>query len=134
MNYLIDTQIFIWYQLNSEKLNKGIYALLKDMSNTVYISVISLFEIAIKQKIGKLPEFDMSIISLRELIIQDGFTMLDLKTEHVSAYADIPLLTEHRDPFDRLLLATALYENIPIISADQNFARYQPLMQLVLNR
>lgn len=134
MNYLIDTQIFIWYQLNSEKLNSGIYALLKDMSNTVYISVISLFEIAIKQKIGKLPELDMSIISLRDLIIQDGFTMLDLKTEHISAYADIPLLTEHRDPFDRLLLATALYENIPLISADQNFTRYQPLINLVFNR
>ena len=134
MSYLIDTQILIWYQLNSGKLNPGIYALLKDMSNTVYVSVISLFEIAIKQKIGKLPELDMSIISLRDLIIQDGFTMLDLKTEHISAYGDIPLLTEHRDPFDRLLLATALYENIPLISADQNFARYQALIKLVLNR
>lgn len=133
MKYLVDTQILIWYQLNSEKLNSGLYALLNDSNNTIYVSPISLFEIAIKQKIGKLPELNMPVAVLSDLIIQDGFTLLDLKTEHISAYADIPLLAEHRDPFDRLLLATALCNDIPIISADQNFARYQPLIQLGAN-
>ena len=83
MIYLIDTQILIWYQLNSEKLNPGILALLKDADNTVYVSAISLFEIAIKQKIGKLPGFDMTIASLSDLIIQDGFTLLEIKTAHL---------------------------------------------------
>ena len=134
MIYLIDTQILIWYQLNSEKLNSEICALLKDADNTIYVSAISLFEIAIKQKIGRLPGLDMSIANLSDLIIQDGFTLLELKTAHIAAYADIPLMSEHRDPFDRLLLATAFCENTPIISADQNFAQYQPQIQLVMNR
>jgi PIN domain nuclease of toxin-antitoxin system len=125
MIYLIDTQILIWYQLNSEKLNPEILVLLRDVGNTVYVSAISLFEIAIKQKIGKLPALDMTIASLSELIIQDGFTLLEIKTAHLAAYADIPLMLEHRDPFDRLLLATAFCEIIPIISADQNFAQYR---------
>ena len=134
MIYLIDTQILIWYQLNSEKLNPGIFSLLKDAENTIYVSAISLFEIAIKQKIGKLPGLDTSIANLSDLIIQDDFTLLELKTVHIAAYADIPLMPEHRDPFDRLLLATAFCEKIPIISADQNFAQYQPQIQLVVNR
>lgn len=133
MIYLIDTQILIWYQLNSEKLNPGIFALLKGADNTIYVSTISVFEIAIKQKIGKLPALDMSIASLSDLIIKDGFTLLELKTAHLAAYSNIPLMPEHRDPFDRLLLATAFCENIQIISADQNFAQYQPQIQLVMN-
>jgi PIN domain nuclease of toxin-antitoxin system len=133
MNYLIDTQILIWYQLNSEKLSSSIYALLNNSGNVIYVSPVSFFEIAIKQKIGKIPEFDLSVAELNDLVVQDGFTLLDLRIQHIAAYADVPLLTEHRDPFDRLLLATALSENIPIISADQNFARYQPRIQLIVN-
>ena len=132
MNYLIDTQILIWYQLKSERLNPGIYELIKDSHNVIFVSAITIFEIAIKQKVGKLPEFDMPIAALSDLVIQDGFTLLDLKTAHIAAYAEIPLLPQHRDPFDRLLLATALCENIAIISADKNFAFYQPQIQLVI--
>jgi PIN domain nuclease of toxin-antitoxin system len=133
MNYLIDTQILIWYQLNSEKLSSSAYALLNNSGNVIYVSPVSFFEIAIKQKLGKIPEFDLSIAELNDLVVQDGFTLLDLRIQHIAAYADVPLLTEHRDPFDRLLLATALSENIPIISADQNFAHYQPRIQLIVN-
>lgn len=132
MNYLIDTQILIWYQLKSERLNPSIYELIKDSHNVIFVSAITIFEIAIKQKVGKLPEFDMPIAALSDLVIQDGFTLLDLKTAHIAAYAEIPLLPQHRDPFDRLLLATALSENISIISADKNFALYQPQIQLVV--
>lgn len=134
MNYLIDTQILIWYQLNSKKLNSAIYELLKNSNNVVYVSPISYFEIAIKQKLGKLPELDTPIATLNGLVNQDGFIILEIKTKHIAAYADIPLLPEHRDPFDRLLLATALSENIPIISADENFGYYQPQIQLIANR
>jgi PIN domain nuclease of toxin-antitoxin system len=74
----------------------------------------------------------MPISALSEIVSQDGFTLLDLKTAHIATYANIPLLPLHRDPFDRLLLATALCENIPIISADKNFALYEPQIQLVV--
>lgn len=134
MNYLIDTQILIWYQLNSNKLGPGVLALVNNRKNIIHISQISLFEIAIKQKLEKLPELDAPIETLSALIDQDDFNILKLKTKHIAAYSAIPLLIKHRDPFDRLLLATAFSENMPIISADENFALYQPQIQLIANR
>jgi len=133
MNVLIDTQILIWYQLYDPKLHANIYDLLTRFENTVYVSQISLIEIAIKQKIGKLPELDVSISTLASLIEQDGFVLLSLQTKHIEAYSMIPLFPEHRDPFDRLLLATALSENIPIISSDENFGLYKQHVRVFNN-
>jgi PIN domain nuclease of toxin-antitoxin system len=132
MSYLIDTQILIWTLINPKKLIEQTKQILQN--NEIFVSHICLFEIAIKQKIGKLPELDMAIATLCDLIKQDGFTLLELKTKHIAAYTDIPLLPEHRDPFDRLLLATAFSENMPIISADENFVYYQPQIQLIANK
>jgi len=120
MKILIDTQILIWYQLYDPKLHANIYDLLTRLENIVYVSQISLVEIAIKQKIGKLPELDASISTLASLIEQDDFVILPLQTKHIEAYNEIPLFSEHRDPFDRLLMATAFSENIPIVSSDEN--------------
>ncbi|MFZ4698770.1 MAG: PIN domain-containing protein [Candidatus Methylumidiphilus sp.] len=64
------------------------------------------------------------------MIDQDGFVILPLQTKHIEAHSDIPLFPEHRDPFDRLLLATALSENIPIISSDGNFELYKRHVQV----
>ncbi len=133
MNYLIDTQILIWYQLNSGSLHKSNYDLLTDRKNNICVSQISLFEIAIKQKIGKLPELDFSISDLVGLIERDDFNLLMLQNKHIEAYSQIPFLANHRDPFDRLLLATALSENMAIMSADENFKFYTPQISVVGN-
>lgn len=85
-----------------------------------------MFEIAIKQKIGKLPELDLPIDNLTNLIEQDGFNLLPLKIDHIAAYSLILLMLNHRDPFDRLLLATALSEKMAVISADAHFKLYGP--------
>lgn len=134
MNYLIDTQILIWYQLNSDKLSTEIYELFKSKANIIFISQISLFEIATKQKPGKSPELDVTINSLANLVREDDFNLLDLKAKQFDAYANIPLPANHHDPFDRLLSATTVSENIPAISADENFAQYPPQIQLIANR
>lgn len=133
MNYLIDTQILIWYQLNSGCLHKSNYALLTDNKNNIYVSQISLFEIAIKQKIGKLPELDLPMNELVGLIERDDFNIMTLQNKHIEAYSQIPLLTNHRDPFDRLLLSTALSEKMAIISADENFKFYTPQVMVYGN-
>jgi PIN domain nuclease of toxin-antitoxin system len=70
---------------------------------------------------------------LAEQIEQDNFTILSINTNHLEAYNIVPLLANHRDPFDRLLLATAISENIPIISSDENFVYYQEQVQLIKN-
>ena len=130
MCYLLDTQIFIWTLISPEKLTPQNQLLLKN--NEIFVSQISLFEIAIKQKIGKLPELPLSIEELTEQIEQDNFNLLAITTHQLAAYNAIPLLEEHRDPFDRLLLAIALSENMPIISADNNFQYYKNI-QLIKN-
>jgi PIN domain nuclease of toxin-antitoxin system len=131
MRYLIDTQILIWSMITPEKLSPLVENILQ--SNEIFVSQIAFFEIAIKQKIGKLEEFDLSIESLHYRVEQDGFYMLPLKIDHIAAYRAIPLIPEHRDPFDRILLATALSEQYPIISNDANFKLYSPQVQVVMN-
>jgi PIN domain nuclease of toxin-antitoxin system len=131
MRYLIDTQIFIWALINPEKLTESTKQILEN--NEILVSQISLFEIAIKQKIGKLPELNLSIDELVEQIKRDNFTLLPLSTKHLAAYDKIQLVENHRDPFDRLLLATALSEDMPIISADGNFVYYVSQICLIKN-
>lgn len=131
MRYLIDTQIIIWTLISPDKLTEQTKYILQN--NEIFVSQISLFEIAIKQKIGKLPELPLSIKLLAEQIEQDNFTILAMNTNHLDAYNSVPLLANHRDPFDRLLLATAINENMPIISSDENFVYYQEQVQLIKN-
>lgn len=129
--YLIDTQIFIWTLVRPEMLSAGTKRILEN--EFIFVSQISLFEITIKQTIGKLPELALSINELADCIGNDDFNLLDLKTKHLEAYAQIPLLASHRDPFDRLLLATALSENLAIISADKQFKLYAPQISVIGN-
>jgi len=131
MRYLIDTQIFIWALIAPKKLTAQISQILKN--NDIFVSQVSLFEIAIKQKIGKLPELPLSIQELAERIEKDNFNLLAINTNHLATYDVIPLLENHRDPFDRLLLAIAMSENMPIISADTNFPSYKAYIQLIEN-
>ncbi|OHX37716.1 hypothetical protein BJL95_07905 [Methylomonas sp. LWB] len=132
MSYLVDTQILIWTLVAPNKLAPQVKNALEN--EATFISQISFFEIAIKQKLGKLAELDLTIDQLTNFIERDGFNLLGIQNRHIDAYAEIPLLTNHRDPFDRLLLATAFSENMPIVSADENFALYPPQIQLIANR
>ena len=132
-NYLIDTHILIWALQNSHKLSNKLKQILEDDNNAIWISQVSLFEIAIKKKLGKLPDVTMSIEELiNELILVD-FQILLIKNEHINAYNTITLVDDHRDPFDRLIIATAFQENIPLISADEKFKKYQSQIQIIDN-
>lgn len=131
MTYLIDTQILIWSIVSSGKLSEEVRTLLRE--NIIWVSQVSLYEIAIKQKIGKLPDFTLSTGGLLDQLNADGFHLISIKNSHISSYEAIPLFPEHRDPFDRLTLATAFEEDIPVISADGNFKLYGPIVHLVEN-
>ena len=122
MVYLLDTQILIWSIVSSGKLSRKVKTILQE--NTIWVSQVSLYEIAIKQKIGKLSDFTISTEGLLKQMSADRFHLLPIKTVHIAAYEAIPLFPEHRDPFDRLILATAFEEDIPVISADGNFKLY----------
>ena len=106
MKFLIDTQVLIWVQENNPALSKRAHALLSDSTNTVCISQVSLFEIAIKLKIGKLPSFRITLDELIQQVDSDNFQLLGMTNSHLIAYDKIPFFEDHRDPFDRLILAT----------------------------
>ena len=122
IGYLLDTHTAIWFFNGDVKLSKNARQIISDRSNPIYLSIASAWEVAIKLCIGKL-----DIAGKTEDFIQDAetnkITILPIKTTHLNSLESLPMI--HRDPFDRLLIATALAENMTLITADENFAQYK---------
>lgn len=131
MDILIDTQILIWIQENNPAISNQARAVLANRENQIYISQISFFEIAIKLRIGKLPAFLITTNELIEQTVRDGIRIVQLGNHHLATYDRIPFYADHRDPFDRLILAVALAEKMPVISADEKFYRYRDTVEII---
>ncbi len=131
LNYLLDTHSLIWFQENNPKIPEQIMNLIQHSDNVIYFSQVSLFEISIKQSIGKLPAFSATIEEIYNQAMQDGFTFLPIQNKHIFGYNSIPLLKDHRDPFDRLLITTAREENAIILSADEQLLLYAGVVQVL---
>ena len=91
------------------RLSANAVTLIKDPFNEVFVSDVSLFEIVIKIAVGKL-RIQGDLPAYVNQILLDGLTLLPIRHEHLASYSTIPLIADHRDPFGRLLLATALCE------------------------
>lgn len=130
-SYLLDTHCLIWFQENNPQIPRDIMNLIQDENNAILFSQISLFEISIKQKIGKLPAFNVSIEEVYKQAIDDGFTFLNIQNRHIYNYDLVPLVGDHRDPFDRLFIATAMSENATILSADSKLKQYFELVNVM---
>ena len=130
-NYLLDTHCLIWFQEDSPKIPEQVMKLIQQPDNVIFFSQISLFEISIKQKIGKLPAFYATIEEIYAQAVKDGFTFLPIQNHHIYNYNKIPLLKDHRDPFDRLLIATALEERAIVLSADEQLRLYADIVNVV---
>ncbi|MBE9199093.1 MULTISPECIES: type II toxin-antitoxin system VapC family toxin [unclassified Nodularia (in: cyanobacteria)] len=129
MMFLLDTHTFIWYVMDNSRLSNQVIELINDENNQIFVSVVSLWEIAIKQSIGKLT-FNQPLpfeIFITQQLHLNNFSLLDIKISHVAVISSLPL--HHRDPFDRLLIAQSIVENIPLLSADQIFDAY-PIQRL----
>ena len=122
MKLLLDTHIFLWFIMGSTTLSAHARDLIEDVAHEKFLSVASLWEIAIKYSIGKLSlsaPFDELIPQQLSL---NGFELLNIKVDHVAIVATLPF--HHRDPFDRLLIAQAMVEKMPILSVDALFDAY----------
>jgi PIN domain nuclease of toxin-antitoxin system len=122
MRLLIDTQIFIWAVLDSEHLNVQARRIMTDATE-VFVSSASLWEIAIKAKLGKLAGNPNEFV---EAVIQSGFQEIVITMHHAAKTYDLP--SYHRDPFDRLLIAQAICEPMKLLTADKMLARYTELV------
>ena len=122
MILLLDTHTFIWYVTDNSRLSNQVLEFINDENNEILLSIASLWEIAIKQNLGKLSFNQPFEIFITQQLNLNDFRLLDIKISHVAVVATLPL--HHRDPFDRILIAQALVENIPILSADKIFDLY----------
>ncbi len=130
-NLLIDTQVLIWIQIDADRISPVARLLLTDPTIVKWVSEVSLFGIAIKKKIGKLDEFMLPLAEYVEQIENANIKLLPITNRHIIAYDRIPLINDHRDPFDRLILATALHEGWPILSSDHTFSWYPDLVEVI---
>ncbi|MBO0842545.1 MAG: type II toxin-antitoxin system VapC family toxin, partial [Nocardioides sp.] len=113
MKLILDTHILLWWWDDSPKLSEAARELIADQTNSVYVSAVSITEIAVKRSIGRLEVPD----DFAEGIESDGFTELPLTAAHGGRVAALPLL--HRDPFDRMLVAQTQIEEAALVSVDR---------------
>ena len=122
MKVLLDTQAFLWFALNEPQLSSTTRALMTDPVNDILISPASYWEIAIKIRLGRYTLNVPYELFMQRGIWGNGFEILPIEPKHTAALRVMPLY--HRDPFDRLLIAQATVEQIPIVSNDTAFDAY----------
>lgn len=122
MRILLDTHFFIWWDSEPQRLSAQARKLCEDADNTLVLSVVSIWEMQIKQQLGKMK----LRLPITELISdqqkENGIEILSVNLPHVLALERLPL--HHKDPFDRLLIAQANAEDIGILSVDDIFKKY----------
>lgn len=118
---LLDTHTFLWWDSAPDRLSATVLALCRDPAVVLYLSLVSLWEIQIKRSLGKMP----LLLPLAEILRDQqaaGLQLLPITPAHVFALDALP--PHHKDPFDRLLIAQALTESLPLASVDFLFAPY----------
>jgi len=122
MRYILDTHVAKWALDDTSKLSDSARAIISDTSLYLCVSILSAWEIAIKVSAGKLNFIGGSALFLDKLR-QLGVEILGIEQAHISLLETLPFI--HRDPFDRLLIATAKQEGLTILTADENIRKYE---------
>ncbi len=122
MNLLLDTHVLLWAATEPDRLGQQARQLVEDGANDVFVSVVSAWEIAIKQSLGKLQLAQPAEVWLPDVIRRTGFGIAPV--ELGAALRVRSLLWHHRDPFDRLIIAQALDGGFTIVTHDEVFSRY----------
>ena len=121
MQLLIDTHILIWFLEGNKLLSKSRRQIVADSQNNVFVSIASLWEIAIKISIGKLTLAKPLANVIKQIEIED-FEILPISPEHTLQVSTLPF--HHRDPFDRMIIAQSQIENLAVMTDDDDFADY----------
>lgn len=121
MNLLQDTHTLIWFLEGDSQLSQTARSVIENAENTNFVSIATFWEIAIKSSLGKL-ETKTPLSNLKRLVLDNGIEILPITIEHTLLVGELPF--HHRDPFDRLLIAQAKLENMPVLSKDEHFDKY----------
>ncbi|MBI4902565.1 MAG: type II toxin-antitoxin system VapC family toxin [Acidobacteria bacterium] len=123
MKILLDTHIFLWAIADDPRLSKRIKAAYLNEDNELFLSVASFWEILIKHGLGKLPLPQPTVAYLSRQLEINRILLLPIRLGHLSDLERLPPL--HRDPFDRMIIAQAIAEAIPIATADSTLEKYK---------
>ncbi|MCL2004878.1 MAG: type II toxin-antitoxin system VapC family toxin [Planctomycetaceae bacterium] len=121
MKYLLDTHALLWYFDDSPRLPLKTREIVNRNRKSIYLCSVSLLEIAIKVSVGKLM-LSLAFEEFLDAVKHSDIKFLQIEGEHLKRLAVLPFL--HKDPFDRMLVATAFVENLTIITADANIHKY----------
>ena len=125
MKYLIDTHILIWLAVSPEKIPSNILAIMENPSTDLYISTVSLWEIAIKLAIKKLDLQGVEISDLVQICHEQGIKIVQLPVSSVIQYKKIPIKQNHKDPFDRALISLCISDGYVFLSHDSRLEQYE---------
>lgn len=126
MKLLLDTHLLLWAAGEPDRLPAPARLLLSDPANELIFSVASLWEIAIKNGLGR-KDFQVNARLLRRGLLDNGYSELPIVSEHAVAVDSLPPI--HKDPFDRILVAQATVEGIPLLTVDPVVAEYKGLVR-----
>ena len=121
MNILLDTNILIWFINGDTRLSSISKELIRNTKNNCFISIASIWEIAIKISLKKL-ELNDSFSRIKELLLINQFQVLHIEFEHLTFLLNLNYF--HKDPFDRIIISQAIVEHMPIITSDKCFDNY----------
>lgn len=123
MRILLDTHAFLWWTSDSPELTDNVRAIIADETTECWLSLASCWEMAIKISLGKLRLSAPLERFIPEQLAANGIRLLNIDFRHIGAVEDLPF--HHRDPFDRLLVAQALAEDLVLVTKDNAFTRYE---------
>ena len=121
MKYLLDTHVILWIAENSPLLSEKVKTVVLDKNNEKYVSIVSAWEVAIKLGTHKL-HLEGGLPEYFRIIESNGFFTLSIEREYIQLIHSFP--NYHKDPFDRMIIATAITENMKLISIDENLHKY----------
>jgi len=119
MSYLIDTHVLLWWLFDDPQLRSQSRAIIHNPENQIKVSSATAWEIATKYRIGKLPEAAPVVADYPQILERAGFVELPITNAHAIHAGNLPI--DHRDPFDRMLMAQAELENLPLMTYDSAF-------------
>jgi PIN domain nuclease of toxin-antitoxin system len=130
MSYLIDTHILLWWIFDDPKLYTACRDIISNPDHCIFVSSASAWEIAIKYRSGKLPEAKQLVERYSQTLNQAEFIELAITSAHALRAGSLPIV--HKDPFDRMIIAQAELENLPVITCDPEFPT--ALIQVIPNQ
>ncbi len=123
MNYLLDTHVFLWSLLETERLSKKTVEILEDPKNNIFVSALTFWEISMKYVLGKIELDQINPSQLPDMAAKLAFGILELRAEDARNYHTI-VGKWHRDTFDRMLILQAMENNLILISKDEDIGKY----------